>query len=115
MDNLAFAAKALVNCMSDDPDDYPDMSAYRMVRDKCKYVEDALNEGGDWYIWYRVCHFPNGIDGERIEVRPDCIDDDDFYFTDIEEARAFRDAEIKDGCYEASKLKIVEERRRIVT
>jgi len=41
--SLRKASKALINCLSEDPDDYPDMSAYRMVMDKVKEVEMALD------------------------------------------------------------------------
>jgi len=34
MSRITKRARALINALSDDPDDYPDMSAYRMIKDK---------------------------------------------------------------------------------
>ena len=42
MDELLKAVNSLLNAISDDPDDYPDMAAYRMVQDRVKDVEDKI-------------------------------------------------------------------------
>ena len=39
--SLRTASQALINCLSEDSDDYTDASAYRMVMDKAKEVDAA--------------------------------------------------------------------------
>ena len=46
MNELIKSVKSLLNVISDDPDDYPDMEAYRMVQDKCKDVSAEIQKVG---------------------------------------------------------------------
>ena len=69
-----------------------------------------------WYTWYKVFYFPEGTKkGEWQELRPDFADEDgDFSFLNAEDAMDFRESYIADyGCDE-KKVKVIEERRRIV-
>ena len=44
LDKLIEASKALINILSNDENDYPDSSTYRMIMDKCSAVQEVLNE-----------------------------------------------------------------------
>ena len=44
MTNLIKKANSLINRLSDDPDDYPDMAAFRQVQDVIKELKEAITE-----------------------------------------------------------------------
>ena len=44
MSNLKTAVASLLNAISDNPDDYPDMAMHRMIHDRVQAVEQSLTE-----------------------------------------------------------------------
>jgi hypothetical protein len=44
MKKIIEKAKALINALSDDIDDYPDHSSYRMVKEREHELKEAINQ-----------------------------------------------------------------------